>query len=60
MIIAFNVLDRFQENKALQIAQAIKNLLPLNKNGSFVEMKTMTIQIRSSDKYLSGFNHSDS
>ena len=43
MTITFDVLDRFQENKVLQTAQIMNNIP----------------RIRSSEKYLFGFNHSN-
>ena len=59
MAITSDVLDRFQENKVLQTAQMMNNILRSVKDGSFVTMETMTFQIRSSEKYLFGFNHSN-
>ena len=59
MVITFDVLDQFQENKVLQIAQIMNNIQKSSKNGSFVTMATMIFQIRSSEKYLFGFNHSN-
>ena len=51
MAIIFDVLYRFQENKVLKTAQR------MNRSSSFVTMETGTFQIRSSEKYLFGFNH---
>ena len=59
MAITFDLLDRFQENKVFQRAQTMNNILKSNTNGSFVRMETVTFQIRSSEKYLFGFNHSN-
>ena len=59
MAITFDVLDRFQENKAFQTAHIMNNIPSSSKNGSFVTMRTVTFQIRSSEKCLFGFNHSN-
>ena len=58
MAITFDLLNQFQENKVLQTAQII-TLRGQEKDGSFVTMKTVTFVIRSSEKYLFGFNHSN-
>ena len=57
MNITFDALDRFQENKVFQIAQTTNNILKSKQNGSFVTMETVTFSIRSSEKYLFGFNY---
>ena len=60
MAITSDLLDRFQENKVFQTAQTMNNIIKSNKkNGRFVPMETVTFQIRSSEKYLFGFNHSN-
>ena len=59
MAITFDVLDRFQENKVLQTAQIMNNRLRSTESGSFVTMETVTFLIRSSQKYLYAFNHSN-
>ena len=58
MAITFDVLDRFQENKVLQTAQIMNNIPRSSKNDSFVTMETVTFKLRSSEKYLFGFNNS--
>ena len=52
-------MDRFQENKVLQTAQILIKFRGQVKDGSSVNMETVTFYIRSSEKYLFGFNHSD-
>ena len=45
MAITFDLLDRFQENKAFQTAQTMNNILKYYsqiQNGSFVPMETVT------------------
>ena len=59
MTITFDVVDRFQENKVFQTAQKMNNILSQILNGSFVTMETVIFYIRSSEKYLFGFNHSN-
>ena len=59
MAITFDVLDRFQENKVLQTAQIMDNIPRSTKNGSFVTKETVSFQIRNSEKYMCGCNHSN-
>ena len=59
MAITLDALDRFEENKILQTAQVMNNILRASKNGSFLTMETVTFYIKSSEKYLFGFNHSN-
>ena len=59
MAITLDILDRFQENKVFQAAQVMSNILRSSKSGSFLTMETVTFYIRSSKKYLFGFNHSN-
>ena len=60
MAITFDVLDRFQQNKVLQTAKIMNNIpRSSKKNGGFVTMETVTFQIRSSEKFQFGFNHSN-
>ena len=45
MIITFDVLDRFKENKVLQTAQIMSNIPKSSTNASFVTMKTVTFKL---------------
>ena len=45
MTITFDLLDLFQENKVLQIAQTMENVLISNTNGSYVTMETVTFLV---------------
>ena len=58
MIITFDVLDRFQENKVFQTAQIII-FQSQTQNSSFVTMEIVIFYIKSSKKYLFGFDHSN-
>ena len=44
MAITFDLLDRFQENKVFQTAQAMNNISHI-QNGSFVPMETVTFAL---------------
>ena len=59
MEIPFDLQGRFQENKVFQTAQVMSNIPRSSKNGSFASMETVIFLIRSSEKYLFGFNHSN-
>ena len=60
MTLTSDLLDQFQENKVLGIAKATGNVLDIVQGGNFVIMETVTLSIRSSEKCLFGFSHSNS
>ena len=52
-------MDRFQGKKVLQTAQIMNNIRGQEKDGNLVAIETVTFQIRNSEKYLFGVNHSN-
>ena len=60
MAITFDVLDRFQENKAFQTVQIMNNYSEVKqKVVALSPWKPLPFKVRGSEKYLFGFNHSN-